>query len=404
MRRKRKLHVPRRIGSHSLQRLLASLVFCLFPAACGAPPVISYSDCPLTPSSFAAQRLAPPGLGLLDPAPTKTGVPFSNQEIARLNRAFKQSVPLTGATAASIAIARSGGGSWSATAGVPREGPKSFWWASVGKLVTATIILQMVEERSLTLDQTIQRWFPDLPGADRITVDHLLTHTSGLYTYNYDRKFRQDSGYHSPAQLIAVATAHGPDFCPGTQWHYSNTGYVMLGVIAEQIDGAPLAAIVKQRIARPLGLKSLRLLTRESTPEMVAPFKGQTQADTLVETIASGAGAGGIVAEPDDMIRLLQAWIRGPLLSTKSRNHALRDVFPMFGQDMGYGRGIMVMPVPDARFPTMWLGHLGGSPHSKGVLIFDLKRQTYVALALNTGGEGEALVNTLLKALDAPNN
>jgi len=399
---KQNFHLTRQSWRHVFQKILTLSFASLFLASCSTPPAVSYSDCPLKPTSISAQRLAQPNLGPLKPAPVKFGVPFSSAEIGRLNQSFAQTLPLTGATAASITIARAGGGSWSSTAGLSPDGPKSFWWASVGKMVTATIILQMAEEGRVKLDQTIDRWFPDFPGADRITVDQLLTHTSGIYTYNYDRKFRHETGYHSPAQLIAIAAAHGPDFCPGTQWHYSNTGYVMLGNIAEQIDGTPLANIVKRRIARPLGLKSLRLLTRDSTPAMIVPYKGQTRANALVETVASGAGASGIVAEPGDMIRLLQSWIRGPLLSRKSRTHALADIFPMFGQDTGYGRGIMVMPVPDARFPTIWLGHLGGSPHSKAVLIFDLKRQTYVAAVLNTGGKGESLVNTLLKALDGP--
>ncbi len=258
----------------------------------------------------------------------------------------------------------------------------------------------MVEEGQLALDQTIDRWFPNYPGANNITLDHLLTHTGGVFTYNYDRQFRQETGYHSPKQLIAVAATHGPDFCPGTQWHYSNTGYLMLGVIAEQIENLSIADIVERRIAQPLGLNSLRMLARDANPGSVVPFKGQAQANTHIETITSVAGAGGIVGEPEDMIRFLQGWIGGQLLNKQSRDHALSDLFPMFGQDTGYGRGIMVMPVPDAQYPTTWLGHNGGSPDSKGVLIFDLKRQTYVALALNTGGAGEALVNTLLKALD----
>ena len=396
----RKFHPVARIKARVFQRLLASLSFILVLTACTASPVKSLSDCPLMPVQNAVQRLAPFSLAPLEPAPVNPGVPFSNEEIDRLNRAFKRTVPLTGATAVSVTIARSGGGSWSSTLGVQPDGPKAFWWASVGKLVTATIILQMVEEGQLTLDQTIDKWLPSFPGADRIKLDQLLTHTSGVFTFNYDKKIRLESGYFSPTQLVAVAAKHGPDFCPGENWHYSNTGYIMLGLIAEQIDGSSIADILERRIARPLGLTSMRMVTRDSNPQLVVPFKGQTRANAHIETISSTAGAGGIVAEPNDMIRLLEAWISGQILTTQSRDRALRDLFPMFSEDTGYGRGIMVMQVPDAQHPTTWLGHTGGSPDSKGVLIFDLKRQTYAALVLNTGGKGEALLNTLLKALD----
>jgi len=402
VRLKLKVCLGRQPACRLLQRPIANFFFILFLATCGAPSVRSLSGCPRVPASNAVGRLSPPNFEQLKPAPIKLGVPFSGDEIDRLNQAFRQTVPRTGATAASITIARAGGGSWSSTIGVPSKGPKSFWWASVGKLVTATIILQMVEEGHLALDQTIDRWFPDYPGANRITVDQLLMHTSGVFTFNYDRQIRRETGYHSPEQLIAISATHRLDFCPGTQWHYSNTGYVMLGIIAEKIDGYSIANIVNRRIARRIGLRSLRIVARDSNPEMVVPFKGQTRPNALVEKISSFPGAGGIVADPKDMVRLLQAWVRGPLLTTKSRNRALHDLFPMFGTETGYGRGIMVMPVPDAQYPTTWLGHLGGSPNSKGVLIYDLRRQTYVALVLNTGGKGEALVNTLLKVLDGP--
>lgn len=399
------IHTHGFLGGASLSRrgcrgCIASISLLVLVVACAPRPNALRQDCPEVSEEITAERLAPFALTAPRSASIFQGEPFSSVEAARLSQAFRETLPLTGATAGSIAVARAGGGVWTASIGVPSEGPQAFGWASVGKLATATIILQMVEQGRLSLDQTIAPWFPDYPAAERITIDQLLTHTGGVFTYNGDRKLRRSAGYHSPEELLATAARHGPDFCSGTQWGYSNTGYVMLGQIAEKVDGAPLADIVARRLARPLGLGSLKVVTTESAAKTLVPYMGQTSPNTMIEVMATNAGAGSLAAEPVDMLRFLQAWVEGELLRPKTREHALRDLFAMFGTSMGYGRGVMVIPVPDKQRPTVWVGHLGGSPDAKGVLIYDVERAIYVALVLNTGGEGEALVNTVLKALD----
>ena len=101
--------------------------------------------------------------------------------------------------------------------------------------------LQYVEEGRLSLNDRVIRWFQEYPNATAITIDHLLSHTSGIYSFQNDPGMQERLGYHSPEELIEIARAHGNGFCPGEYWSYSNTGYVMLGRIIEQLEGKALS-------------------------------------------------------------------------------------------------------------------------------------------------------------------
>ena len=304
----------------------------------------------------------------------------------------------TEASAASIALWKPGTGYWTRTKGVTAPQNASFWWASTGKLVTATIILQLISEGKLSPSAPVASFFPEFDHASTATVDNLLHHTSGIFTFNADLNLRKRSGYKSPAELIEIADRHPLDFCPGTNWYYSNTNYIMLANIAEQIDGAPFADIVEKRVALPLGLTSLKVLQRDDPASAMVP-PASKNADTVPE-FASIFGAGGFVANSADMLSLLHAYLERGLVSKDARDDAVTSLYPMFGSSMSYGRGIMVTDVPDGEAPTTWVGHSGGSPQGKAVLIYDTERDSYVAVVLNSNAPAEAIANGLLKLLD----
>ncbi len=150
----------------------------------------------------------------------------------------------------------------------------SFRGGSTTKSFVAVVVLQLVAEGELSLDDTVHDWLPGLISGNgndsrRITIRHLLQHTSGLY--NYDRT--EDTGntaadfertrleHLEPEQLIVGALRHKPDFDPADpddptpNWNYSNSGYVLLGMIIEKVTGRPWGQEVRQRIVKPLGLK-----------------------------------------------------------------------------------------------------------------------------------------------------
>lgn len=344
---------------------------------------------------------APVTLDEEPPVPVSPDRPMDPDLAAKLYRRFQKLIlTKTEASHASIAVWSPHLGYWSAdvAAGAPARASIPYWWASVGKMATATIIFQMVDEGKLSLDDRLSTWFPDYPNADLISVDQLLTHTGGVFSFNADKTLQKQDGYQPLERLISVSAKHGPDFCPGTFWNYSNTGYVMLGRIAERIDGKPLADIVQDRIAAPLSLTSLAVVTPSDTVDTIVPATGTNPPSPAA--IASIYGAGAYRASAADMLRFLSAYLSAEIVSTTLRDRALSDLYPMFGTPMYYGRGVMVIDVPDPDRPTLWIGHLGGSPNAKALLIYDRDRDVYLALVLNTNAPAEAIANTILKDLD----
>ena len=317
---------------------------------------------------------------------------------AELDASFDELLAKTSATSAGVAMWKPGVGYWTRSAGLTSDGPQSFWWASTGKLVTATVVLQLVDEGKLALDTPVRRFFPDFERASVATIDDLLRHTSGIFSFNADRRLRASEGYKRPEELIAVAERHPLDFCPGTNWNYSNTGYVMLARIVEQVEARSFAEIVRTRVTDPLGLTSLRVLSRDDPAAAVVPLR--RAASNQVADIATVFGAGAIVATPSDMLALLHGWVEGDLITSARRAAALDQLHPMFGTTMFYGQGVMVTDVPDAKRPTTWIGHSGGSPDAKGLVLYDTRRDLYVAMALNDQAPAEAIANVLLKVME----
>jgi D-alanyl-D-alanine carboxypeptidase len=142
---------------------------------------------------------------------------------------------------------------------------------SITKTFVATAILQLAGEHRLAPD-TVERWLPGLvPGGGAITVRHLLAHRAGLPEFYGDQAVMQpyldgDFGHAwDPRDLVRMATSHAPLFAPGTGWSYSNTNYIVLGLIAEAATGRPIAAELEQRIFAPLRLDDASL---PSTPRI----------------------------------------------------------------------------------------------------------------------------------------
>ncbi|MFD3656512.1 serine hydrolase domain-containing protein [Streptomyces sp. NPDC058620] len=159
---------------------------------------------------------------------------------------------------------------------VPSDG--YFRMASTSKTLVATVVLQLEAEGELSLDDTVDHWLPKVVrgkgnNGSRITIRQLLQHTSGIhddlpgYT-TPEEYYRQRHDVHSPERLIARAMAHAPDFRPGKGWGYSNTGYVLLDMIIENVTGQSAHQEIEDRILRPLGLdRTLWMGTSSTLPE-----------------------------------------------------------------------------------------------------------------------------------------
>lgn len=145
---------------------------------------------------------------------------------------------------------------------IPNTTATAFNIGSESKQFTAACIALLMEERQLSLDQDIRRWVPAVPtfGA-AVTLDHLIHHTSGIPDYH--QRFT-DSGLaenvYSQPQLLDYALRYERlDFAPGERCHYSNTGYLLLAVVVQQITGMPFSRFVQDHILQPLGMRNTRV-------------------------------------------------------------------------------------------------------------------------------------------------
>ncbi|MCP9210451.1 serine hydrolase domain-containing protein [Streptomyces sp. NEAU-Y11] len=159
--------------------------------------------------------------------------------------------------------------------GRPVSSDGYFRMASTSKTLVATVVLQLEAEDRLSLDDTVDHWLPGMVrgnGNDgsRITIRQLLQHTSGIHDdlpgYTTPKEYyQQRHDVHRPGRLIARAMAHAPDFPPGEGWAYSNTGYILLGLIIQKTTGHPAHQEIENRILRPLGLDQTRWMGTSST-------------------------------------------------------------------------------------------------------------------------------------------
>src|SRR5947208_16228388 len=136
--------------------------------------------------------------------------------------------------------------------------------ASNTKTMTAAVIVLLAQEGKLSLDDPVSKYVSGVPNGDSITIIELLNMRSGLYSYDDDPEFwaileRDPTKIWTPAEVLAIAFTHPPYFPPGADFHYSNTNYALLGLIAEKIEGKPLASCFQGRLFGPLGLKDTML-------------------------------------------------------------------------------------------------------------------------------------------------
>jgi len=310
----------------------------------------------------------------------------------RLNAAMAVIAAKTGAPAITAAVGIVGQGLWTSNS---IEGQPLFW-ASAGKTFTAVVVLQLVREGRISLDDKVSRWVRDVPNGGVVTVRDLLAHTSGLFSANEDVKVHADQRYRDPSETLALARRRGALFCPGANWHYSNTGYDLLGEIVRIVDGRPIDAAITARIIVPLGLKTLRALPPGGGAKGVAPLVSKM--DKPIDPSWAGA-AGPIVGTAADMVRFWAALLDGRLIDRSQVVAMTAQLYPMVDTGTFYGLGAMVFDVPDGDRKLLWVGHAGGTPGASALVVYSPIDNAFAAVALTGEGSAVASVNLLLKSL-----
>ena len=265
-----------------------------------------------------------------------------------------------------IVFASVGGKSYVATAGTRRPtADQRFRSGSVGKTFTATIVLQLVDQGKLGLSNTLEDHLPGVvPRGNEITIRQLLQHRSGLVNYtDYESwlKGPTRSGSLRPIDLVRFAGSKPLAFKPGTRWSYSNTNYIALGLVIEQVTGRSYANELEQRIFGPLGLDDTELAKTRLLPDLpddgeLLPGYNRVPSDYDVDWANPKVSwaAGAIVSNVRDISSFYSALLSGRILSSASLAKMKETVGT--GPHTGAGLGIFS---GSSRCGRSW-GHDGG--------------------------------------------
>ena len=280
---------------------------------------------------------------------------------------------------------------------VPVNDNTVFEIGSISKQFVTAAVMLMYEEGLLGLDDGIHEYLPFLPGEWLgVTIRQLMTHTSGIPDYEEIRSYDVYRFRLTPEEVIQIAHSRPMDFAPGTGTYYSNTGYFILSMIVERIDGLPLGKVLDNRIFTPLGMTQTRMADPEAIiPDRAAGYWVDKNGDLInrmpTET-SSTLAAGGLLSSASDMAAWDAALYGNDFLSAASKAAMWSSVVLPNGEDTEYGFGWRLSPYKGLRSQSH-RGQVGGFvasftryPDEDVAFIVFLNRyrvsSNYVALAV----------------------
>lgn len=249
-------------------------------------------------------------------------------------------------------------------AGTPLSVDSVLRVGSVTKTIVGTVVLRLVERGDLALDDDVRDLVPDLPVPSGVTVRRLLDMTSGLPEYTTETflgtLLAAPERVWEPRELLDLAFTGEQHFVPGTSWEYCNAGYILLGMLVEQVTGELVEDLARRLVLDPLGMSDTALPAR--TPEgrhLPDPtVRGYLRdGDQLVDATdinpSWGWTAGNAISTAADLVLLAEELVRGDLLTAETQAARLAAV-PVPDTEWAYGLGI-------ANFGGIW-GHNGQLP------------------------------------------
>jgi len=204
--------------------------------------------------------------------------PLTPTEVSQIDQLVTRTLAETGVPSAEIAVVRDGQlvldkAYGKANEGLPARPDLPYQIASNSKQFTAMALLLLEDEGKLGIDDKVAKYFPDISGADKITIRQLLSHTSGLQDFwPQDYLFKTMTEPTTPEGIVDRWAKKPLDYEPGTRWQYSNTGYVVAGMIAEKVSGEPLLTYLGRKIFTPLGMTSVKDQDTTNTPAFPAGY------------------------------------------------------------------------------------------------------------------------------------
>ncbi|MCT4353963.1 beta-lactamase family protein [Streptomyces sp. Je 1-79] len=382
------------LSSHRRLTISATLVAAL---AAGVLPAAGAVAAPSTSDAAAA---AAAGVRRPAPAPDMDGV------AAALNAAMGKGAP------GAMARFTGPGGIRTKTLGVrdrvsgaPMDTAARFRIGSVSKTFSSVVLLQLVDEGKLELDAPVNRYLPGLLPDDRITVRHLLTHRSGLADYT-DKMFNQTvPGFEavrnrvfSYKELVTLSLSEPRTTQPGVAYKYSNTNFVVVGMLIEKATGSPVAKEYQNRIIQPLGLRNTSYVHPATKIDglhargyLHPDEAGSPLVDSTEQTVSWAQSAGAFISNPEDLNTFTTALMRGRLLSSRMLE-AMTTVTPTDATNTRfYGLGLRRY---DLSCGTQIFGHTGTVQGYYTYAFATRDGRRSLAAMANTSNRGEA--NTAL--------
>lgn len=276
---------------------------------------------------------------------------------------------------------------------VPHTLDTKFLIGSVSKQFTAVLVLQLVEEGKLKLEDTVSQYIPDFPRdkGNRITIHHLLSHSSGLpSTENMDNWY-SDLWHkeYTTMELVRLFYDYDLAFEPGSRFQYSNPGYYIIAAIIEKITGQKYADVLQERILKPLVMKDSGAYDYYTIlPKLASAYEYWNFRYSHSEywNPTSTVGAGGIYSTVDDLYKWDRALYTQKLLSSKCLELLFQPHTPLRGtHSYGYGWVVGEQHVAGRTKPVQFVMHTGAHPGFNCLLLRLVEDGHFIVLCSNTG-------------------
>lgn len=247
---------------------------------------------------------------------------------------------------------------------------------SISKLFTAVMLMQQVEKGKLNINDKLSKYYPDIPNADKITIEKLMNHTSGLGDYvgeHYQWLFKKPVG---DKTILDTIKAQGVEFQPGEKTRYSNSGYYLLSRILEKITKKPYNILLKEKITSKANMKNT-LSVLDNPTNVFRSYKNKDGNWTEIEDFDfhNCIGLGDIVSTPYDLNLFINALFNNKFV----KKETLENMLPKPSSDLKFGLGIMPVPF----YNQVSFGHGGDTAGSHSITSYNTKEDYSVSMIIN---------------------
>jgi D-alanyl-D-alanine carboxypeptidase len=382
--------------AHAFHQARASVLLLLATtavlAACTAPPASVTQSASTEPTDAAAGCVADPAAVAGIPLPASADDELDASLAEELRMAAESGLADASADGVVVGV-RTPDGAWTEAFGLADRGTgmamatdEYFRVGSITKTFTGTLVLQLVQRGELSLDDTIDEYVDGVPNGGEVTIRMLLDMTSGIASYTLDQHVADTylatpTREWAPQELLAAGLSLDPLFAPGAEFNYSNTNFILLGTVIEEVTGRPYAEVLRSEILTPLELNDTSF---PSTSDIPAPHPiGSTlqgTADDSREPVdATGWNpsfswtAGQMISTVDDLLEWGHALATGQGVLDEETSIERLTSFP---GEQGYGYAVGCI--------DGWVGHTGEIPGYNTTVFHDTANDTTVIVLANS--------------------